>query len=229
MFLGHGVTVINFDEATNKLSSKNNFLSANNVHSTLNQMIIEESSKSENIDDDNNIQKDNQRFLYSKNNQPASRKIRIYNDAPNKVEAVQQVDIAKKSVISHKLRDTIILNKRLRKRIIMQSYKSWLRKDGHDYNINTYIDFPEGQIKLLYNNSMIDHNMHKEKILLYGLYKSFKDRRPCECPYKSTKLLTHVNHGSAIFPRKNISPSLHKKCICEHFSIAKSPLRTKLH
>lgn len=240
MFLGHGVTVINFEESTrklNNLSSKNTFVSTNNAHNTLNQMIIANSTVSENIDQDSYIQKINQRFIYSKNRQHDLTNAIVYDNVPIKVKTFQQVDFPKKSVISYKLKETININKRLRKRTIMQSYRSWLRKEDRDNNKNTTNDLPENQLRIANGNSMIDHskslyrtyNMHKEKILIYGLYKSLKDMRPYECPYKSTKHLTHVNHGSAIFPRKNISPLLHKKCICEHFSIAKSPLKTKLH
>lgn len=240
MFLGHGVTVINFEKATrklNNLSSRNTFVGSNNAHNTLNQMIIADSTASENIDQDNYIQKINQRFRYSKNKQHSLTNAIIYNNAPARVETIQQVDLPRKSVITYRLKETIIMNKRLRKRTIMQSYKSWLRREDRDNNKNATIDLPEGQLKIAYSKSMIDHNkslyrnhnMYKEKILVYGLFKNLKDTRPYECPYKSTKHLTHVNHGSAIFPRKNISPSLHRKCVCEHFSIAKSPLRTKRH
>lgn len=240
MFLGHGVTVINFEEPTkklNNLSSRNYSASSNNAHSTLNQMITKDSVTSENFDQDNHIQKINQRFVYSKNRQFGSTNDRVYNNLPLKIDTNQQVDIFKKSVIYHRLKETIIINKRLRKKIIMQSYKSWLRKEDHDNSKNTNIILPEGQLEIAHNKSTTSlgmglyrsHNMHKEKILIYGLYKSLQDNRPNKCPYKSTKHLTHVNNGSAIFPRRNISPSLHKKCICEHFSIAKSPLRSKLH
>lgn len=238
MFLNHGVNVINFDEETHKLrrfSSRKQFMNSNNIHSTLNQMIIEESSKTENDDEETPIQKINKRFVYNKD-----RGIGTGNFKPKEVvdpveetTSIQHVTVPKKSVISHRLRENIAVNKRIRKRLINLSYKSWLRVDHLNHDPNTPRSFQE--VALLYSDKPVvdiftrkalEYNAHfKGKIMLYGLYKSHRDTRPQKCPYKHAKHTTHLYQGSSVFPKKNIPPNLQKRCICEHFTIIKSPLK----
>ena len=238
MFLNNGVNVINFDEDTHKLrrfSSRKQFMNSNSIHSTLNQMIIEESSKTENDDEETPIQKVNKRFVYNKGRAIGSNNFTAKGTVKSVEETTsfQHVEVPKKSVISHRLRENIAINKRIRKRLINLSYKSWLRVDHINHDTATPRSFQE--VTLLYGDKPVvdifrkralENNAHfKGKIMLYGLYKSHRDTRPHKCPYKHVKHTTHLYQGNSVFLKKNISPNLQKRCICEHFTIIKSPLK----
>lgn len=231
MFLSHEATVADFNEEMYNIknfSSRKKFLYGKNIHKTLNQMIMEDSSKSENFDEEPTTRKLNSWVLNHKNS-----KIEYVTEKVNKQPTFYHAEPKKKSVISYRIKDNLAVNKKIIKRLINQSYKSWLRTEQVIQD-TTILNNPMLMTLHVGLNSTIfsfdtdyfkNCSNYKGKIMLYGLHKNFPDTRPMKCPYKSVRYSTHLNQGSTVFPRKNIPPNLQKRCICEHFTIIKSPLK----
>lgn len=119
----------------------------------------------------------------------------------------------KKSVVEFRLRARPIINKTFRKRLIGKTYITWLRPSVKHTSVK--------------KTSEVDNLMERkltEKLLFYGKFKATPDKRPSQCPLKFIQIVNHVDSGARIFPNPNISPNKQKKCVCEFFSIKKSPL-----
>lgn len=119
----------------------------------------------------------------------------------------------KKSVVEFRLKNSPLINKTFRKRLIGKTYHTWLR--------------PSSKHTALKNSSKLDNLKERqltEKFLLYGKFKATPDKRPSQCPLKFIQIVTHLDSGARIFPNRNITPNKQKKCVCEFFTIRKSPL-----
>ena len=225
----HNQTDVSFSKKNDRFHSFNNTntffkQSTINPHTVLNNMIqnaYTSKKESENIDDEvikpvpnhcKNIFLKNQAISILDPEEIENSKT-LANTPKNQPEEQKEIykvlpeeNLRKKTVVEYKLKGTPLVNKRIRKRLISKTYHTWLRPSTNKTSWET-------------------RNEGIAKILIYGKYKATRDTRPIICPYHLYRLKNHVANEARIFPKKYITPLRQKKCICEFFTITKSPLK----
>ena len=224
----HNQSVVSFPKKNERFNSFNNSTffkqSTINPHTVLNNMIQNayiSKKVSENIDDEmakpgpnnhKNISLKNQAIIVLDPEEIKKNKT-LPNIPTNQLEEQKDIykvlpeeNFRKKTVVEFRLKGPPLVNKRIRKRLISKTYHTWLRPSVNKTSWET-------------------DNKGIAKILIYGKYKATRDTRPMICPYHLYKLKNHVGNEARIFPKKYITPLRQKKCICEFFTITKSPLK----